>query len=172
MIRLLWKAKNGLVKLLEGALSVAVGALVLDVLWQVFTRFVMKRPSPWTEELARMLLIWVSLLGASVAYARKGHLGVDYFVGLLPAPAKRLVELAGHGLVIFFAASVMMYGGGQLVSRTLSLRQLSPALQVEMGHVYLAVPISGFFIVLFALEAVMEVLTPSRSVPPQDKEGA
>lgn len=172
MIRLLWWAKNSLVKLLEVTLSVAVGALVLDVLWQVFTRFVLKRPSPWTEELARMLLIWVSLLGASVAYARKGHLGVDYFVGLLPIPAKRLVEFAGHGLVIFFASSVMMYGGWQMVSRTLSLRQLSPALQIEMGHVYLAIPISGCFIVLFALEAIMESLAPPRPELSMDKEGA
>jgi TRAP-type C4-dicarboxylate transport system permease small subunit len=172
MIRILWRAKNGLVKLLEGALSVAVGALVLDVLWQVIARFVMRRPSPWTEELARMLLIWVSLLGASVAYARKGHLGVDYFVGLLPTPAKRLVEFAGHALVIFFASAVMMYGGWQMVVRTLSLRQLSPALQIEMGHVYLAIPISGFFIVLFALEAIVESFSASRPELLLDKEGA
>ncbi|NIX00358.1 MAG: TRAP transporter small permease subunit, partial [Phycisphaerae bacterium] len=54
-----------------------MGVLVIDVTWQVITRFVLKNPSSWTEELATYLLIWVGLLGAAVALHRGAHLGID-----------------------------------------------------------------------------------------------
>jgi hypothetical protein len=52
---------------------------VLNVLWQVFTRFVIRHPSSYTEELARYLLVWVGLLGAAYASGHKLHLAIDLF---------------------------------------------------------------------------------------------
>ena len=52
-------------KTLEVVVMICMGVLVLDVLWQVFTRKVLNNPSQWTEELAIFLLIWVALLGAA-----------------------------------------------------------------------------------------------------------
>jgi TRAP-type C4-dicarboxylate transport system permease small subunit len=75
--------KNALDRLLETLVMVAVAVMVVDVLWQVFTRFILNNPSSWTEELAIFLLIWVALLGAAVALNRGAHLGIDYFVGKL-----------------------------------------------------------------------------------------
>ena len=77
------KLKNILDKSLEVLVMVAVAVLVIDVLWQVFTRFIMGDPSSWTEELATFLLIWVALLGSAVALGRGAHLGIDYFDGKL-----------------------------------------------------------------------------------------
>jgi len=156
LMTVLMRARNALVRLLEVAIIVALGFLVLDVVWQVFTRFVLRSPSRWTEELATMLLIWVSVLGASLAYARKAHLGVDALVNRLDAPSRRLVEIAAHALVAFFAVSVLIAGGMTLVTRTLSLRQLSPAMGIEMGYVYLVLPISGVFFLIFAIEMIAE----------------
>ena len=56
---------------------VVMASLVIDVLWQVFTRFVLRDPSSFTEELARYLLIWVGLLGASYAAGKRMHLALD-----------------------------------------------------------------------------------------------
>jgi TRAP-type C4-dicarboxylate transport system permease small subunit len=67
--------KAALVRLLEWIVIVVVAALVLDVLWGVFSRFVLRSPSRWTEEVATILLIWVSLLGAAVAFGRNEHWG-------------------------------------------------------------------------------------------------
>lgn len=52
---------------------------VLNVLWQVFTRFVLHHPASYTEELARYLLIWIGLLGAAYAAGNKLHLAIDLF---------------------------------------------------------------------------------------------
>lgn len=166
-MKLLKRLRDGLVKLLEVGIIFALGFLVVDVVWQVFTRYVMRSPSRWTEELATMLLIWASLLGASLAYARKAHLGVDVIVMRLETASRCLVEVAVHLLVAFFAVAVMIMGGATLVSRTLSLHQLSPAIGIEMGYVYLVVPISGIFFLIFAVEMIAESLATLRAGEPK-----
>ena len=144
---------------LELLVMIVVVVLVLDVLWQVFTRFILKNPSTWTEEFAIILLVWVSLLGASVALGRGAHLGIDYFVGKLPARMRIFTEVFVFLVVAMFSFTVMIIGGIELVVDTLRLDQISPAINVKVGYVYLAVPISGFFLVLYSVIGLCERLT-------------
>jgi TRAP-type C4-dicarboxylate transport system permease small subunit len=148
--------KKVLDRLLEVLVMVVMAVLVLDVLWQVFTRLVLKDPSTWTEELAIFMLIWVALLGAAVALGRGAHLGIDYFVGKLPPRAKLATEVLVFLSVAAFSLLVMIVGGVDLVASNLDLGQESPALRVKMGYVYLAVPISGFFLTLYAVIGLVE----------------
>jgi TRAP-type C4-dicarboxylate transport system permease small subunit len=156
MLDTLIKVRVALVRSLEYVVMLIMGALVLDVVWGVLTRFVLRNASSWTEELATFLLIWVSLLGASVAFFRKGHLGVDFFVNKLSEKPRLISEILVYLLVFFFAGVVMLYGGAQLVRITLRTNQMSSALNIKMGYVYTALPISGVFIMLFTLEATVE----------------
>ena len=153
---------KGLKKVLDRSLEVlvmiVVAVLVLDVLWQVFTRFILNDPSTWTEELAVFMLIWVSLLGAAVALNRGAHLGIDYFVGKLPARRRLYTEVFVFLCVSAFSFFVMVLGGASLVGSTLALGQESPALRVKVGYVYLAIPISGFFLTLYAVIGLVERL--------------
>lgn len=150
--------KKVLDRLLEVLVMVAMAVLVLDVLWQVFTRLVLKDPSTWTEELAVFMLIWVSLLGAAVALGRGAHLGIDYFVGKLPARVRLGTEVVVFLCVSVFSLLVMVVGGVDLVASNLDLGQESPALRMKMGYVYLAVPVSGFFLTLYAIIGLVERL--------------
>ena len=86
---MLLNIKKILDKSLEILVMVVMAILLIDVLWQVFARKVMEKPSEYTQELAIFLLIWVALLGAAVALGRGAHLGIDYFVGKL-SPTTRL----------------------------------------------------------------------------------
>ncbi len=148
--------KKVLDRSLELLVMVVVVVLVVDVLWQVFTRFILKNPSTWTEELAVFMLIWVSLLGAAVALNRGAHLGIDYFVGKLPVRIRLYTEVFVFLCISLFSLFVMVRGGTELVVRTLKLQQMSPALQVKVGYVYLAIPISGFFLVLYSIIGLVE----------------
>jgi TRAP-type C4-dicarboxylate transport system permease small subunit len=56
------------------------GAMVAVVMSGVFARYVARNPMPWTEEVARFLMNWMALLGASIATRYRGHLGLLYFV--------------------------------------------------------------------------------------------
>lgn len=162
ILKMIAKIRAGLIWALERLVIVITGVLVIDVVWQVVTRFASKfiqavNPSTWTEELATMLLVWVSLLGAAAAFGRKGHLGVDYFVGKLGAANRRRVEILVHTITGFFAV-MLVYGGWRIVTFTLLTNQVSAALGFPMGYVYLAVPISGLIILVLSLEAMIEAV--------------
>jgi TRAP-type C4-dicarboxylate transport system permease small subunit len=152
------KAEKILNKILELTVTVSMGVLVIDVVWQVITRYVMKNPSSWTEELATFLMIWVGLLGASVALNRGAHLGIDYLVSKLSRRKALYVSLFVFAVITAFSLLVMVVGGGQLVHRTLVTNQVSPALGLKMGYVYLAIPISGFFLVIYSIELFTKTL--------------
>ena len=166
------KTKNAVTWLLEQFVVLIVAALVLDVLWGVFTRFLLGAPSRWTEEVATFLLIWVALLGAAVAFSRNQHLGLDYFVKKLDAQAQCLLGIVAQLVVILFAGLAMVQGGYTLVSETLQSGQVTPALGIKMGFVYMAVPVSGIFIVLFCLERVIELLANCDNIDEQDVNAA
>jgi len=153
-----YQFKRYISRVLECILIVAVGLLVLDVIWGVFTRYVMGEQANWTEELARFLLVWVSLLGGAVAFGTKGHLGVDYFVGKLHPDARKTMAVVSHLIVIFFAVAVFLVGGYCVVADALAVDQMTPALGWKMGYVYLALPIAGCFMVLFTIENLIETL--------------
>ncbi len=153
------KVKKILDRTLEVLVTVVMLVLVVDVVWQVFTRYILRNPSSWTEELATFLMIWVGLLGASVALNRNAHLGIDYFT-LKLSPEKRLyTQLLVFFCIAAFSLLVMVIGGIKLVWITLQTNQVSPALGLKMGHVYLAVPISGAFLALYSTEFFIEKIT-------------
>ena len=71
------KITKVITNILAKILIVLMAAIVVDVTWQIFTRFILQDPSSFTEELAGFLLIWIGLLGASYALYTKAHLGID-----------------------------------------------------------------------------------------------
>ncbi|HOM99310.1 MAG TPA: TRAP transporter small permease [Acidobacteriota bacterium] len=141
---------------LEWLLVLLMGIMVLNVLWQVWTRFVLRHPSSYTEELARYLLIWLGLLGAAYGVGRRVHLSIDLVPTRLPGRHRLRLELLIELLVFLFAVSVLVVGGARLVSMTLFLGQVSAALQVKLGYVYLAIPLSGCVIAFFSTLSAWE----------------
>ena len=69
--------KNTINKYLAYLLIFLMAIMTLDVLWGVFTRYVMGSQASWSDELARFLLIWVGILGAAYASGQKMHLAID-----------------------------------------------------------------------------------------------
>lgn len=160
---------NNIVRGLQWFVILLFAVLVVDVLWGVISRYVPGiRPSDWTEELAVYLLVWVSLLGAAVTYRDYGHLGVDYFVAKLDPSAQRLVAVIVEVVVVVFAGFALCYGGWRLVADTLAANQLTPVLQVKIGWFYAAVPISGVFIVAFAIEHLIRLEPAGTHTPQKD----
>lgn len=133
---------TGLILLLfAGMLAAAVA--------QVFSRYVLNAPLIWSEELSRYLFIWLSFLGAWVAWNRREHLGIDVLPEVVPArwrgPLLRLLEL----LTLIFAVT-SMYFGQKILS--VSMRQPSAALRLPMVWVY-----SSYYVgmTLISLEIVL-----------------
>lgn len=131
-------------------LAIMMALLVVDVTWQVLTRFVLPQPSSFTEEVARFLLIWISLLGGAYAYREHSHLGFDLIVRNLSAAKAKLIFQLCCLLVAIFAITVLIVGGLNLVHLTWTLGQHSAVLDVPMAGVYMVLPLSGVLFVLYS----------------------
>jgi TRAP-type C4-dicarboxylate transport system permease small subunit len=144
--------KRGLDRVLEQALFVLLSAMSLAVLWQVFSRFVLRDPSSVTEELARFLMIWVGLLGATYAVGQRLHpaVGIAHLALARRLPLRGLTKALPRLLVAAFAALVLVGGGSELVRLTFQLEQTSAAMGLPLGWVYAALPISGAFLILYS----------------------
>ena len=138
---------------LAGALVVLMTIMVVDVTWQVITRYVMNNPSSYTEELARYLLMWIGLLGAAYAYRKHSHLSLDLLLQSVDQTKSIILARISHVLCFLFSAAVMVYGGINLMLLTLSLNQTSAALNLPIGLVYMCIPLSGVLICWFALNS-------------------
>jgi len=154
--------RNGSVKMLEILVITLVAALTITVLWGVFTRFMTELfpfiggQAEYTEELARMLLVWVSTFGAALAFDRKVHLGVDFFVAKLHPDAAKLVAVIVQLIVIALIVIVFIIGGFGLAMGQMS-QVLTTMSFLTRGMIYMSLPISGLFIVLFSVENIIEI---------------
>lgn len=136
---------------IEVVLIVLMGSLVINVVWQVVSRYLLNSPSPFTDELARFLLIWVSLLGAAYGSGKNIHLAIDIFPNRLTPGSRLKLSVLIDLLVIGFVLSVLVIGGGVLVYHTYAYLQLTPTLRLPMAYIYLIGPISGLLIIYYKL---------------------
>lgn len=151
---------QSLAKLVDSALRALLVALVValvsSVAWQVMSRYLLSDPSPWTEELARFLLIWIGMLGASLAFRQRAHLGLELLPTKLKGVPASVLRFFTVAVIAIFAATVLIAGGGNLVSLTWELRQYSAVLGMPIAWVYSVVPLTGVLIVFYCLVQLLE----------------
>lgn len=123
---------------------------VVNVLWQIFARFILNDPSSFTDELARFLLIWIGLLGAAYAAGQRAHLAIDLISTKISPKGRHRLAMGIQAAILIFALFALVIGGFHLVRLTLLLGQISAALQVPLGYVYIALPLSGLLMIVYA----------------------
>lgn len=143
--------RNKIDRVLAAILVALMSIMVINVLWQVASRYLLGAPSLFTDELANFLLIWVGLLGAAYAAGQRSHLAIDILPNSLTGKKKRNLNIIIGILTIIFSLTIMVIGGARLVHITLSLDQISATLQVPLGYVYLVMPISGLLIIYYTI---------------------
>ena len=140
--------------IIKWVLIILMAVMVLDVVWQVLTRFVMNDPSSFTEELAIFLLIWISLLGSAYALRKKAHLGIDLLSHYVSEKQKDMLDIVINIIVILVCLLVFVIGGIRLMYITLKLNQISPALQIKMGYIYSVLPLTGILMIYYSVIAI------------------
>ncbi|WP_036768226.1 TRAP transporter small permease [Photorhabdus australis] len=125
--------------------------LVFCVTWQVVSRYVLGTPSTVTDELARYLFMWVAMIGAAYTTGQHRHLAIDLLAMKLKRVGKNIVGLVVQTSIALFASVVLVYGGSVLAISTLETGQITPALGLPMGYVYLCLPISGVLMIFYVL---------------------
>ncbi len=141
--------KKYLDSFLGASIAVLMALMVLNVSWQVFSRYVLKDPSSWTDEVSRYMLVWLGLLGGAYISGKNGHLAIDILPQKLSQEKAKILNSFIHLLIVLFAAAVLVYGGGNLVYITGILDQRTATLQVPLSWIYLMIPISGLCVMIY-----------------------
>lgn len=144
-----------LVTLCMWSLVVVGAAMSIIVLLQVVFRFLIHVPFPWSEELARYLMIWMGMLGAFVALRQGRHIGVGVFVDRLPPSLGSKVRVTVQLITIGFLAIVARFG---FSLASLNAGQLSPAMRIPMTFPYLAIPVGSCLMILELIRGLLEEL--------------
>ena len=138
-------------RLVESFLVAILGIMVVNVLWQVFTRFFTNSPSSFTDELARYLMIWLGILGAAYVTGKNEHVAINFFTKKFSEKLQKLISSFISISVLGFAFFGMLIGGCRLVYITTTLEQYSPSLKIPLAVVYAIVPVSGLLIIFYKL---------------------
>lgn len=169
-LEIIRRLNAALVGFLQVLLVIVFSVLVMDVVWGVLSRYLLGTQASWSEELARLLMVWLALLGAALACREDRHLGLDVIVRSWPEEVQRIGRLFVYLVIFFFAAAIMFWGGWQLVDQRFSSGQTLPALGVAKAWFYLALPASGLLIAMFMIEAFWSTVV--ESVSEKEEEAA
>lgn len=139
--------RKGLDKVLEFVCCVLLGLMTIFATWQVVSRYVFNKPSTVTEELVLICFVWMGLLGAAYVFGKQEHMRMSFLVDKLSEKNQEKMQLLAEVMVIIFAVLVLIFGG--LKMSQLCMGQSSSSLQIPMGYIYLALPLSGIITVIY-----------------------
>src|SRR3989442_2670131 len=139
----------------------ALVLLPVVVPWGVCTRYVLDRASSWPEPMAVLVSIVLTFFGAAVCYRSGVHMRVTVVRDLLPAGARRAVDLVAEGLMIVIALFMVIWGGRLVAATWQQVIAEFPFLSV--GVTYLPIPIGGAVTLLFIAERLRIAPPPPRT---------
>jgi len=138
----------------DWAVGGVVALLVVLVFSGVLARYVFNYSLAWSDELAALCFVWLTLLGSVAAMRRRTHMTIGFFPKLFGPAGQRRVGLYVMAAVLFFLA-VMVWYGVTLTRATLSDR--SAVLRLPIGLSYLSLPVAGLLMLAYALRQARDV---------------
>jgi TRAP-type C4-dicarboxylate transport system permease small subunit len=139
-LRVITKLDNLLAKAEAVVLITLVAVMTVVVFLQVVYRYVLTQPLHWSEEMARFLFVWLSILGATLGLQKRGHFGLDFFYRMLPNKGRRFLQFIIY-LLMGCVILVILVQGIKLVQTT--VLQESPAMGISMGWAYACLPVGA-----------------------------
>lgn len=160
--------RNLLNRILNVLAGVSFLAMVVLTCWQVFTRYILKNPSSWSEELVSYLFAWMALLGASIVVGERGHMNIPIVVDHMGAAAKKFFAVFAEVIACIFAAVILVYGGIQITS--LAMGQMTSSLGVAIGIFYIVLPLSGVLNIIYTILNIVDIVKGNIDLEPHDDE--
>lgn len=148
--------RNSLNKVLEFICCVLLALMTIFATWQVASRYVFNNPSTVTEELVLICFVWMGLLGAAYLFGKQEHMAMTFLFDKLSEKNQTKVKLFYEVIIMAFAVLVLVFGGWNMSQ--LSMGQLSSSLQIPMGYIYLALPLSGTITAIYNVLNIFDIV--------------
>ncbi|MDY6322074.1 MAG: TRAP transporter small permease [Succinivibrio sp.] len=138
------------------------GLMVILVTYQVLARFVLRDPSAVSEEAARICFVWMGLFASALLYGEKGHMNISFLPEKLgPVKGQYLVILSE--ICTFIMALWVLVMGGWVITENAMGQTNSAMTWLRVGVIYSVIPISGVFVVYYAICNIVQAVSKLRS---------
>lgn len=159
------RLNDGLLWLCKYALMAVVAILAVILVAAVFWRYALNNAIPWSEELSKYLMVWLTFLGAPIALRHGSHINIDLLQQLMPPRGQQLFHLMIHLVVVATMVLVLWQG---ITFTQLGARQVASSLRLSMIYMYAAVPIGAALVTLVAIEhslkSLVGIIDPARGL--------
>ncbi|UJF17915.1 TRAP transporter small permease [Vibrio sp. SS-MA-C1-2] len=124
-------------------------ALLFILTWQIATRWFLNSPSLWSEELARVLFMYLCLIGSAIAIKKSTHVSVTYFSDKLPEKIRWLLVMTLEFFVLISIVAII-YLGYKHVQMTAFFELITLGISVKWMNYSL--PVGGCFMLARQLQ--------------------
>ncbi|EGU60413.1 TRAP-type transporter small permease [Vibrio nigripulchritudo ATCC 27043] len=153
---------------IEEIITVPLMLVLLVVLsWQIGTRWLLDDPSLWSEELARVLFMYMALIGCAIAIKNSSHVNITFFSHKLPLKA-RLILVLSLELAVLVSIFAIIYLGYQHVQRTAFFELIT--LEISSKWMNYSLPLGGVFMVVRQLQKMLKVFAEYRQASCEQHE--
>ena len=126
-------------------MALSMFILVAFGTWQIFSRWVLKDPSTFTDELLRYVLIIAGMIGSAYCFYRDEHLALTLITDKARGTFKFILNIFIEACILFFVVYVFIYGGMKLSA---TATNVSSVMRIPMKTLYLIEPVCGVMIVI------------------------
>lgn len=140
-------------RLLLGSALTMLLAMVVIIIVQVFSRQILNYTPSWSEEVSKLLFVWVSFLGIAYGFKEKLHIALGIVVDAFPEKVQHVFDYFSKVLIIGFGA-IMIYYGWQFT--VLMGNSSMPGTGWPSSVLYAAIPVSGFFVTFYGIDLLFK----------------
>lgn len=153
---------------LGAAMSLLLAGMVAVLTWQVFSRYALNAPSVSSEEILRMSVVWLSLLGAAYSCGKGTHMSIELLRDFAGPRARRGLEMLVPLSFVIFAGGVMIPGG--LRAMEIAGGQTTAVLRLPMPWIYAALPVSGVLFIIYSILNLVDLIRAERDRPDAEEK--
>lgn len=152
--------RKGLDKLILFICVVLFMLMTVVGTYQILVRYVFKSPSTISEELISYSFAWMSMFAASYIFGKRDHMRMVFFIEKFTKNAQKTVAIITEIVILLFALGVLVGGGSYITS--LSMTQMTPALKISMGYIYLVIPVCGIMTSIYSVLNIVDLMKNSK----------
>ncbi len=134
---------------------VLCAGFTVTVTWQVVARFLFNSPGAQSEELAKIMFVWLVLFATALLFGEKGHMNIGIVCDRLPRRLNLTCQILTSLVILGFATFILLLGGLDAVDRT-SFQTNAAMPFITTGQIYAALPICGAFTIFYCVYNIVE----------------
>jgi TRAP-type C4-dicarboxylate transport system permease small subunit len=133
--------------------------ITLVITANIFGRYVLDASLYWAEEVVRYSFVWATFIGATCAYKQRALISMSVLTHRLSPHMQWKTGLALDSVMGLFLLISFVFGAKLTLA---VLHQRSASLEISMAIVYICIPLSCLFMLLFNVDQLVTVLKHKR----------